>query len=686
MTETRAELSAYIKSHAVIPDESDVLCADAKNIIHMLDNCEITLNDANSFFVSVDTDYLNAAVISQRAAELPRTDEDKALTDGITACAFSGIYDFSHTMPEWDTILRLGFNGLRERLCEFKSRNSSDAMKNRFYTACIEVWDAALRFLGRAAQKALESGRSDIANGLAAISERPPETLFEALQTILAYYTFQHKISGTNLRSLGRLDSLLYPFFLKEKREDAVRMLHDFIREIDTLRAPANIPFALGGSDQDGKPLLNELSYILLEAYEKVPATNTKLHLLCTKDIPDDFLGIAFRSIRNGKNSILFISDEKIIESLEKLGAAKSDARDYHVVGCYECGARDELTCSCSSRVSIPKAVETALNGGRDMLTGKQIGPENSGRFDSFEEFFAEFVRQLLFFTDQAVKVTDSYEKDYGKLHSEPFMSSVYESSVEKGADLYCSYAAKYNNSSINAIGLGTAVDSLAAIRRLIFEEKAMTLDKLTEILKNDWSGFEPLRLKIKNRYPKYGTGDAKTDQLAKRIVDILGKAIDGRPNAKGGVYRLGTFSIDWRWAFGKATAASADGRHSGETISQNTSASFGADKKGAVEHLISAASIDASLTPNGSIVDIDLHSSAVAGYNGINALITSLKTYFALGGFAVHYNVLDTKVLEAAREHPEDYPNLQVRLCGWNVLFSSLSDKEKDEFIARSK
>ena len=686
MTETRAELSAYIKSHAVIPGEPDVLCADAGNIIHMLDNCEITLNDANSFFVSVDTDYLNAAVISQRAAELPRTDEDKALADGITACAFSGIYDFSHTMPEWDTILRLGFTGLRERLCEFRSRNSSDAMKNRFYTACIEVWDAALRFLGRAAQKALESGRSDIANGLAAISERPPETLFEALQTILAYYTFQHKISGTNLRSLGRLDSLLYPFFLKEKREDAVRMLRDFIREIDTLRAPANIPFALGGSDQDGKPLLNELSYILLEAYEKVPATNTKLHLLCTKDIPDDFLGIAFRSIRDGKNSILFISDEKIIESLEKLGAAKSDARDYHVVGCYECGARDELTCSCSSRVSIPKAVETALNGGRDMLTGKQIGPENSGRFDSFEEFFAEFVRQLLFFTDQAVKVTDSYEKDYGKLHAEPFMSSVYESSVEKGADLYCSCAAKYNNSSINAIGLGTAVDSLAAIRRLIFEEKAMTLDKLTEILKNDWNGFEPLRLKIKNRYPKYGTGDAKTDQLAKRIVDILGKAIDGRPNAKGGVYRLGTFSIDWRWAFGKATAASADGRHSGETISQNTSASFGADKKGAVEHLISAASIDASLTPNGSIVDIDLHSSAVAGDNGINALITSLKTYFTLGGFAVHYNVLDTKVLEAAREHPEDYPNLQVRLCGWNVLFSSLSDKEKDEFIARSK
>ncbi len=686
MPESRAELSAYIHSHAVIDGEPDVLTADAAIGIHLLDHCEISLTDSNRFFVTVDTDYLNAAVVSQRIAGLPAVVDDPMTADGISSCAFSGCYDFSHTMPEWDTILRLGFPGLRERLITYRSKNPEDASKNRFYTACIELWDAALRFLDRAAQKALASDRKEIAKGLAAIAVRPPETLFEALQTILAYYTFQHKITGTNLRSLGRLDSLLYPYFQGEQHEDAVRMLHDFIREIDTLRAPSNIPFALGGCDANDKPLLNPLSYLLLEAYQNVPTTNTKLHLLCTKDTPDDFLVIAFRGITEGNNSIVFMSDEKIIESLEKLGADPYDARDYHVVGCYECGARDELTSSCTSRISLPNAVETALNGGRDMLTGKQIGPENSGCFESFEDFFAEVVRQMLYFTDQAVKVTDSYEKDYRKMHSELFLSSVFESSVEKGADLYCSYAARYNNSSINALGLGTAVDSLAAIRKLVFEDHVMPLDQLTEILKKDWDSFEVLRLKIKNRYPKYGTGDEKTDMLAKRIIDILGNAIDGRPNVKGGVYRLGTFSIDWRWAFGRATAASADGRHSGETISQNTSASFGADKKGALGHLISAASMDTSLTPNGSIIDIDLHSSAVAGENGINAMITSLKTYFALGGFAVHYNVLDSKILRAAKEHPEDYPNLQVRLCGWNVLFSSLSDKEKEEFIARSE
>ena len=417
-----------------------------------------------------------------------------------------------------------------------------------------------------------------------------------------------------------------------------------------------------------------------------MPTVNTKLHILCRKDTPDALLDLAFRCVREGKNSIVFMSDEKIIESLEKLGAAPTDARDYHVVGCYECGARGELTCSCSSRVSLPKAVETALNGGRDMLSGKLIGPENDRKFDNFEEFFDEFTRQLLYFVDCAVKITDNWEREYRRLHSEPFLSSVYGSSVERGADLYCDYAAKYNNSSLNALGLGTAVDSLAAVRQLVFEEKLMTTGELADILRNDWKGHEPLRLLVRNKFPKYGTADKKTDRLAARIVDILGKAVDGRPNAKGGVYRLGTFSIDWRWDFGRATAASADGRHAGETISQNTSASFGADKNGATAHLISAASIDTSLTPNGSIADIDLHSSAVAGENGLSALVTTLRAYLDLGGFAVHYNVLDTKTLEAARERPGDYPNLQVRLCGWNVLFSSLSDKEKDEFIERSK
>jgi len=250
---------------------------------------------------------------------------------------------------------------------------------------------------------------------------------------------------------------------------------------------------------------------------------------------------------------------------------------------------------------------------------------------------------------------------------------------------LYCDYAAKYNNSSVNAIGLATAVDSLAAIRKAVFEDKILTLDEFIEILKSNWEGKEPLRLLIKNKFPKFGMNDKKTDAIAKDIVDVLSGAVSGKPNVKGGIYRLGLFSIDWRWEFGRKTAASANGRKAGETLSQNTSATFGADRDGATAHLLSVSAIDSSKTPNGTIVDIDLHSSSVRGENGLKTLISTLRTYFELGGFAVHYNVLDTEILKDAKLNPEKYPNLQVRLCGWNVLFSSLSEKEKDEFIARS-
>jgi formate C-acetyltransferase len=393
----------------------------------------------------------------------------------------------------------------------------------------------------------------------------------------------------------------------------------------------------------------------------------------------------AFRYIREGNNSIVFISDKRVIEALEKQGIEYKDAVNYHVVGCYECGGEGELTCSCNARVNIPKALELALNGGKDMLTGKLVGLENSGHFKTFRELCEEFERQLAYLCKCAMMATDLYESHYAKIHSAPILSGTYTSALQKGGDLYLDYSAKYNSSSLNAIGLATATDSLAAIKKAVFEDKTVTLSELTEILRSDWNGKEVLRLLIKNKYPKYGQGDVKTDEIAKRIVDMLSDAVSYKPNAKCGKWRLGLFSIDWRWSFGQKTAASADGRRCSETLSQNTSASFGADKEGATAHLISATRIDTSKTPNGAIIDIDLHSSAVRGENGINALVASLKTYFELGGFAVHYNVLDTDILMDAKKNPEKYPSLQVRLCGWNVLFSTLNEKEKDEFIARS-
>ena len=684
MSLSREQLKSWVEGHVVLGKGNDVLKNDCDIVEFLLNHCEIEIPANNRFFVKVNCADIANDVPYIRARQLDGLDMGE-LEDGMDALAYTGFCDFSHTTAEWERVIKLGIYGLKCRIDEYAQKNTHNEKATSFYKQELRVYDAALRFMQRAADKATFCGRTEMAAALNRLTKSSPSNLFEALQTSVIYYFLQHFFDGTYLRTLGRLDELYYPYYIQADKTEADQMLLDYVKEIDRLEAPANIPFALGGTDIAGKDKINELSYTWLDTYKKASTTNTKLHLLCSEHTPEDIIKTAFQYIREGNNSIVFLSDKRVIESLEKQGIEHADAVDYHIVGCYECGGAGELTCSCNARVNIPKALELALNGGRDMLTGKRIGLENSGHFETFEALREEFERQLAYLCKCAMTITDRYESRYGEIHSAPILSGNYTSALERGEDLYLDYAAKYNSSSLNAIGLATATDSLAAIRKAVFEDHIITLDELIQTLKSNWKDREYLRLLIKNKYPKFGQGDIRADEIAKRIVDALSDTVSYKPNAKGGKWRLGLFSINWRWGFGEKTAASADGRLCGETLSQNTSASFGADKEGATAHLLSVARLDASKTPNGTIVDIDLHFSGVRGENGLNALVTSLKTFFQLGGFAVHYNVLDTSILEDAKRNPEKYPNLQVRLCGWNVLFSTLSAAEQDEFIARS-
>jgi formate C-acetyltransferase len=527
-----------------------------------------------------------------------------------------------------------------------------------------------------------------MAQGLRNLTQRAPEDLFEAIQMLMVFYRFQHTVEATLLRTFGRLDQTLLPFYLKEQdREAARQMLRQLITAFDVFdREAANMPFAIGGLDAQGNSAVNELSYELLAAYQEVPCANVKLHLMCSENTPEDFIKLALDGIRKGKNSVVFLSDETVIKSLTNLGATEEDARNYAVLGCYECAAYGEVACTDAGRVSLPLALEAALFGGKHLQTGITMGLTEEMPMDTFEELFAAFEAQLRYFCRMSMEIIDLHERGAAQMVSTPFYSSTFASVMEKGGDIYHDHTAKYNNSSVLAVGLATCTDSLLAIKKMVYEEKRVTLEQLKEILRNNWEGAEVLRLTAKNRYPKFGQADPEADEMANRLVRLLSDEINNKPNTKGGVYCMGAFSITYRWGMGQATGATADGRRAGETLSLNTGASFGSAKFGATAHLISVAKLDNELMSDGSIVDIDLHASAVAGENGLNAMYAALRTYFQLGGFAVHYNVLDLQTLKEAREDPTKHPDLQVRLCGWNSLFSSLSDKEKDEYIARAQ
>ncbi len=687
MTEKREQLVAFAHScaRAAIEDNTDVFETDCKIVEHLLDYCEITVPAENRFFVKVNCGGIQNSVISLRKADYADMTEKNGLYDGRKALAFSGDWDFGHTSPEWDSIVSLGIFGLRRRIDEYAKRYADDEKKSRFYKNLAKVYDAALRFLKRAAKEARNHGKDEMAKGIDALSSGAPSNIYEAMQCSIAYYNIQQYFDGTFLRTLGRLDELFYPFYKKSEKEYTKKLLIDYIREIDRIKATANMPFALGGTSPDGKSSVNELSYMFISAYREACVSNVKMHLLCADNTPNDIIEQAMDAVRNGDNSIVFMSDKQVIGSLIRLGEEEKDARRYHVVGCYECGGYGEITCSCNARVNIPKALELALNDGVDLITGKMIGLPRKYQLTCYENVYAEFVRQLEYLCNCAIKETDCRQKVDCKLHGAPVFSATYTSALENGGDVYCEHTAKYDNSSVNALGLATATDSLYAIKKLVFEDGILTMDEFIRVLRTDWEGEEILRLRTKNKLVKYGMDNDEVDGIAKDIVNVLASFISRKPNAKGGVYRLGLFSIDWRTPFGEKMGASADGRHAGEPLSQNTGATFGADRDGATAHLMSVAKLDSLHTPNGAIVDIDLHRSATVGKNGLDSLVSTLKTYFNKGGFAVHYNVLDTEILKDAKAHPERYPNLQVRLCGWNVLFSSLREKEKDEFIARS-
>ena len=503
MSLSREELLNWAENRVVFGEGIDILKNDCEMIVFMLDHCEIKIPEQNRFFVKVNCAGISNLVIKKRKRILSGLLDKSGLGEGVKALAYTGDCDYSHTTAEWESVITLGIYGLRNRIAEYAQDHIADEKAKGFYEQILSVYDAALRFMKRAADQAALSGRAEMANALLNLIEGGPSNLFEALQTSIIYYYLQHFFDGTCLRTLGRLDKLFYPYYVKEATNEADNLLLDYMKEIDRLDAPSNIPFAICGTDEDGKDLTKELSYVLLDTYKKADTTNTKLHLLCSEHTPEDIMKKAFRYIREGNNSIVFISDKRVIEALEKQGIEYKDAVNYHVVGCYECGGEGELTCSCNARVNIPKALELALNGGKDMLTGKLVGLENSGHFKTFRELCEEFERQLAYLCKCAMMATDLYESHYAKIHSAPILSGTYTSALQKGGDLYLDYSAKYNSSSLNAIGLATATDSLAAIRKAVFEDETLTLSEFTDILKADWKENETFRVLIKNKYPK---------------------------------------------------------------------------------------------------------------------------------------------------------------------------------------
>ena len=606
----------------------------------------------------------------------------------LSELLFTGDVDFGHTCPDWNAVLSLGVPGLLRRVRAFREKDPENAL----YRSAETVLEAFLVLIGRFETLARGKGRGDLALCLSSLKTGAPGTLYEAMELSFLYYLVQHTIEGENLRSLGNPDGLLFPFYEKDLAngiltgEDAANLVDRYLYKWSSMRILANIPFYLAGSDREGNDKTNPLTYLILREYEKLGLYDPKIHIRVTHDTPRRLTDTVLRLIRAGKNSFVFMNDRAVEKALVSLGETPEDARDYVIIGCYEpASAGREVPCTCNGKINLAKVLEITLTGGYSLLSGKFLFPAATFDEDSFESLTEAYLDTLSRVAEKAAFQIAAYERSYPSLNPAPLLSATYEDCLQKGIDVY-SGGAKYNNSSISAFGLADAVDALCQIRRLVYEEKTLTLPALLALLKNDWRGAEVFRLQIRKDPAKYGNALAETDALSRKIVGTLASSVNGRPNGRGGVFRLGGFSIDWRFAFGKKTGASADGRKAGEPLAKNLCAATGQDRAGVTSLILSATAFDHSLIPDGTVLDLSLHDSVFSGGEGFPDVWRLVSTYFDRGGMAIQINVLDEATLRRAKAEPAKYRNLQIRVCGWNARFVDLPEAEQDDFIARAR
>ncbi|MBQ7386739.1 MAG: hypothetical protein IJW03_01090 [Clostridia bacterium] len=603
---------------------------------------------------------------------------------------FQSSSDFGHTSPNTRLLLEIGLAGILERIENAAKRDGLTEKQKNFYESCRISISAVIALANRLAD-AIEPYNQDNAAALRNIASGAPKSTYEAMQLIVLYFFTHEYVAGTRVRTLGRLDLLLYPFYKKDiedgrySKAEIREMLKFFLYKFYAANVPFGLPFCIGGTLQDGSDATCEMSYLIVETFNELSIHSPKIHVRVSDRTPKDFVKLVLSCIRGGNSSFVFVNDEVGMESLRRVGIEELDARDFVPIGCYEPAVWGvEIGCTGNGGVNIAKAVELVLNNGRDFATGALCGVETEAP-ESFDEFLSAVKLQISHLTDKMTDYVKKIEKHYGEINPDPLLSAQYERSVERGIDVF-EGGAKYNNSSVYFYCVASLIDSLCAVKKLVFDDKHCTLAELKEIMKNNWAGNERLRALALRMKEKYGNSNPTADALTADISHFCAELVNNKPNSRGGVFKAALFSIDFCFPLGKLTAATPDGRLAGEPLSKNLCATTAMDRNGITALINSVCVIDHADFSTGSVLDIVLHPSAVAGDDGLEAFYGILMTYMKKGGFAMHGNVFDARDLIKAQKNPEKYSNLQVRVCGWNAYFVNLSKDEQDAFIRQAQ
>jgi formate C-acetyltransferase len=590
--------------------------------------------------------------------------------------------------------------------------------KDQEYQAMDICAHAVITFAQRYADKAMELAKKEsdpvrqkeleqIAEVCSNVPANAPRNFWEALQA----YWFVHLSVITELNTWdsfnpGRLDQHLLPFYEKGLQEgnltpeQAKELLQCFWIKFNNQPAPPKVgvteeqsgtytDFALinvgGVTSDEGKDAVNDISYMILDVVEEMRLTQPSSCIQISEKNPDRFVRRACEVIRTGFGQPSVFNTDVIIREMLADGKSLIDARTGGPSGCVTVSSFGKESCTLTGYINWPKIFELACNNGLDPNSGLQIGPQTGdiSDFNSYQQLFDAYRDQLSYFIDLKIKANNIIERLFANYMPAPFMSIMMDDCIANGLD-YHNGGARYNPTYIQGVGIGTVTDSLAAVKYHVFEQQNITFDELHDAMKANFEKHEHLHHKLLEHTPKYGNDDDYADSITEDVFDVYHELLNGRPNTKGGKYRVNLLPTTVHIYFGSVVGALPNGRKAGEPVSEGISPSQGCDTKGPTAVIKSAARIDHVRT-GGTLLNMKFNPQVLAG-EGLDKLVPLIRSYFKLDGHHIQFNVINAEILRKAQQNPQQYHDLIVRVAGYSDYFVDVGRDLQNEIIARTE
>ena len=590
--------------------------------------------------------------------------------------------------------------------------------KDQEYQAMDLCADAVIIFAQRHADMALELAQrqtdavhrrelEQIAEVCSHVPANAPRNFWEALQS----YWFVHLSVITELNTWdsfnpGRLDQHLLPFYKKGLQEgtltpeQAKELLQCFWIKFNNQPAPPKVgvteeqsgtyvDFALinvgGLTPTDGSDAVNDISYMILDVVEEMRLPQPSSCIQLSKKNPDRLVRRACEVIRTGFGQPSVFNTDVIIKEMLQDGKSMIDARTGGPSGCVTISSFGKESCTLTGYMNWPKIFELACNNGIDPNSGEQLGPQtgDAREFTSYQQLMDAYTEQLRYFIDLKIRSNNVIERLFANYIPAPFMSILMDDCIGRGLD-YHNGGPRYNPTYIQGVGIGTVTDALAAVKFHVFDQQNVTIDELLKALRANFEGHERLQHTLLNHTPKYGNDDDYTDSITEEVFNAYCDLLNGRPNTKGGRYRVNLLPTTVHIYFGSVVGALPNGRKAGQPVSEGISPSQGCDTKGPTAVIKSAARIDHART-GGTLLNMKFNPQVLAG-DGIDKLAHLIRSYFKLDGHHVQFNVIGAEMLRKAQQNPEQHRDLIIRVAGFSDYFVDVGRDLQNEIIARTE